>query len=135
MNVDYAGGGTMLVVHAGGSPASFHTVTAQVRIWSTVAQCRAVLDKHHLLPQFPAAVRTFSHPTVRWRLQSQGCCGPGFHTLLSAENLADAAPTQAEFFGFTTVVDNSCDDSDFELAVDYLLPEFEPYATRTDEFV
>jgi hydroxypyruvate reductase len=43
------------------------------------------------------------------------------HTLLSAENLAEAARTQAESFGFTTIVDNSCDDWDFELAADYLL--------------
>jgi glycerate 2-kinase len=88
---------------------------------STVAQCRAVLDKYHLLPQFPASIRDFFQSDRLVETPKPGVLRSRVHTLLSAENLAEAARTQAESFGFTTIVDNSCDDWDFELAADYLL--------------
>jgi hydroxypyruvate reductase len=88
---------------------------------STVAQCRAVLDKYHLLPQFPASIRDFFQSDRLVETPKPGDLRSRVHTLLSAENLADAARMQAESFGFTTIVDNSCDDWDFELAADYLL--------------
>jgi hydroxypyruvate reductase len=88
---------------------------------STVAQCRAVLDKYHLLPQLPASIRDFFESDRLVETPKPGELRSRSHTLLSAENLAEAARTQAESFGFTTVVDNSCDDWDLELAADYLL--------------
>jgi hydroxypyruvate reductase len=88
---------------------------------STVAQCRAVLDKYHLLPQFPASIRDFFESDSLVETPKPGELRSRVHTLLSAENLAEAARTQAESFGFTTVVDNSCEDWDLELAADYLL--------------
>jgi hydroxypyruvate reductase len=88
---------------------------------STVAQCRAVLDKYHLLPQFPASIRDFFESDRLVETPKPGGRQSRVHTLLSAENLAEAARTQAEAFGFTTVVDNTCDDWDFERAADYLL--------------
>jgi glycerate 2-kinase len=88
---------------------------------STVAQCRAVLDKYHLLPQFPASIRDFFESDRLVETPKPGGLRSRVHTLLSAENLAEAARAHAESFGFRTVVDNSCDDWDFELAADYLL--------------
>jgi hydroxypyruvate reductase len=88
---------------------------------STVAQCRAALDKYHLLPQFPASIREFFESDRLVETPKPGGLRSRVHTLLSAENLAEAARAQAESLGFTTLVDNSCDDWDFELAADYLL--------------
>jgi glycerate 2-kinase len=47
-----------------------------------------------------------------------------FDTLLSNHDFVSAARERAESLGFTVVIDNSCDDWDYEKASDYLLERF-----------
>lgn len=88
---------------------------------STVADCNGVLKRYHLLPQFPPPVRHFFEAEFLPETPKPATLHSRFYTLLSAEDLAEAARTQAESFGFTVIVDNTCDDWDFKAAADYLL--------------
>ncbi len=88
---------------------------------TTVAQCREVLARHHLLERFPTSVRrTFESehlaetpkphelPSRAWKL-------------LDADDLAEAARSYAARLGFHAVIDNTCDDWSYDAAADYLL--------------
>lgn len=88
---------------------------------STVQQCREILARHRLLPRFPLSVRRFfeseSLPETpkRTELSAQTC------TLLDSQNLADAAARRAEALGYAAVIDNTCDEWDYQDAAKYLL--------------
>ncbi|MHB1021462.1 MAG: glycerate kinase type-2 family protein [Acidobacteriaceae bacterium] len=108
---------------------------------STVAECRAILARYHLLEQFPASVRSYfeqqdlpetpankdevqmpTHGSVT-RIHVEPACTPhGMHALLlSNEHLVGAAKKHAESLGFHVEVDNTCDDWGYAQASEYLL--------------
>lgn len=88
---------------------------------STIEECREVLQRYHLLAQFPPAVRRFfeSHALVetpkREELQARAS------VLLSAQTLAEAAANNARALGYFAVIDNSCDEWEYKAAARHLL--------------
>lgn len=88
---------------------------------STVDECRAIVARHHLLEQFPGAVREFfSSATLpetpkAAEFTSRACL------LLDASDLAAAARQKAQQMGFHVVIDNGCDDWDYAAAAQYLI--------------
>ena len=91
---------------------------------STVAQCYAIADKHHLLSQFPADVRElFEQRALEETPKVGDACFA--HTrwwpLLSNTTAQKAAAEAASRAGFAVEIDNSCDDWDYANAADYLL--------------
>lgn len=92
---------------------------------STVAECREILARYHLLEQFPAFVRRhFEQPDLPETSANADSlnASQGFHALLLAnEHLLAAAKKYAVSFGFHVEVDNTCDDWDYAQAAEYLL--------------
>lgn len=88
---------------------------------STIEQCRQILKQYALLPQFSPAVRTFFEGGLLTETPKPGGLASRVYTLLSDQDLAEAARSEAARLGFTAVVDNTCDDWDVEDAAEYLL--------------
>jgi glycerate 2-kinase len=88
---------------------------------SSVADCREILARFALLPHFPTSVRRFFDSTALPETPKPGSFPTRVITLLSADDLAQAARRKAESLGFFTVVDNSCDDQDYRPAAQHLL--------------
>ena len=94
------------------------------------SECEKLLERFHLLEQFPASVRQFfeklrdGHYPLPPNPDHPAFQNARFEILLSNHNFVDAARDFAESLGFTVVVDNSCDDWDYEKAGRYLLDEF-----------
>ena len=91
---------------------------------TSVFDCRNIVEKYELLPQFPASVRELFEQDVLEEtpksddpvfVRSRWC------TILSNKSAVDAAAEEAARLGFTVVIDNSCDDWDYARAADYLL--------------
>ncbi len=88
---------------------------------STVNECREILTRYRLLPQFPAAVKRFFESTElpetpkAAELHAHAC------VLLDAEDLAGAAARRAAALGWTAIVDNTCDEWEYRAAAKYLL--------------
>ena len=88
---------------------------------STVDQCREIIARYPGLHQFPASVqRFFALPGLEETPKPEEVTAR-FLTLLSADDLAEAAQKRANDLGFHTVIDNTCDDWDYRAAADYLL--------------
>jgi len=88
---------------------------------TTVAQCCKVLADHSLLDRLPASVqRFFASPQLAETPKPGQLVSPAY-MLLDAGDLAEAARTRAADLGFSTSIDNSCDDWDYAAAADYLL--------------
>lgn len=96
-------------------------------IRSTPQECQAILNRYHLLDKFPKSVREFfesldlAHapaPSVEPIPHNR------FDTLLSNQDLVDAARDHAQSLGYHTVIDNTCDDWDYREASVYLLNRF-----------
>ncbi len=88
---------------------------------STVDDCRKILARYHLLPQIPAPVqRLFTNPSLP-ETPKPGAFPARAVTLLSSEDLAEAARRAAEARGFHAIIDNTPDDWDFRDAAAYLL--------------
>ena len=88
---------------------------------STLAECREVLELYDLLRQFPAPVRRFFEADDLPETPKPGAFAARVVTLLSEDDLAEAARRKAEALGFATVIDNHCDDWDYRPAAEYLL--------------
>lgn len=110
---------------------------------STVAECRAIIDRYSLLDRFPPRVRDFfvdsnlpETPGVKKPRQLAVARAAqseveremrpelphsSFDVLLSNDDLIQAARTNAETLGWKVFVDNACDDWDYREAADYLL--------------
>lgn len=88
---------------------------------STVRECREILAHYELLPQFPSAVRQFFESAnlpetpKSTELHAEAC------VLLSANELASAAAHRAEALGWMAVINNTCDDWEYQAAAKYLL--------------
>jgi glycerate 2-kinase len=88
---------------------------------TTLDDCRAVLDRYHLLARFPASVqRFFADPSLP-ETPKPNQLPARTHILLDPDELAEAARDHAEQLGFHAVIDNTCDDWDYRAAADYLL--------------
>jgi glycerate 2-kinase len=89
---------------------------------STVAECREILHRYHLAERLtPALCAFFDDPDLP---ETPKLAEPPVETLLSSDDLIDAARTQAQTLGYEVVVDNSCDDWDYAEAAHYLLGRF-----------
>jgi hydroxypyruvate reductase len=91
---------------------------------TTVEQCRSILEKYSLLSQFPESVRRFFEYELK-ESPKAGEIETQVYSLLSSDDLAEAARESAERRGFSVVVDNSCDDWDYRAAADYLFQRLE----------
>jgi glycerate 2-kinase len=89
---------------------------------STVAECREIVQRYHLEQRFTPAVRAFfDDPALP---ETPALAHAPVETLLSSDDLIDAAREKALALGYETVVDNSCDDWDYGDAARYLLDRF-----------
>lgn len=88
---------------------------------STIEDCRGILAKFSLLRQFPLSVqRFFNSGNLPGTVQGHELCSPVW-TILSADDMAEAARNAAERLGFRCEIDNYCDDWDYRNAAEYLL--------------
>lgn len=102
----------------------------------TPAAVAALLERYPLLPQFPAAVRSFFQPSFfQHSTSNEPATPPGsqldparsFHDLLlSTDDLARAATRHAQALGYAVTVDNRCDDWDYAQAAPFLLARLQP---------
>jgi glycerate 2-kinase len=90
---------------------------------STVAECREILDRYHLLPRFSPGVRAFFEDPQLPETPSLDGSSP-VETLLSSDDLIDSAREMAERLGYEVVIDNTCDDWDYLDAARHLLGRF-----------
>ena len=89
---------------------------------STVAECREIVHRYHLEERFTPAVRAFfDDPALP---ETPALAHAPVETLLSSDDLIDAAREKAVALGYETVIDNSCDDWDYGDAARYLLDRF-----------
>src|SRR5580658_3209715 len=90
---------------------------------STVAECREIIDRYHLRERFTPGVRAFfDGPDLP---ETPALPEAPVETLLSSDDLIDAARTMALSLGYEVVIDNSCDDWDYADAARYLLDRFQ----------
>jgi hydroxypyruvate reductase len=89
---------------------------------STVAECREILHRYRLGERFTPGVRAFfDDPDLP---ETPALPVAPVETLLSSDDLIDAAGALARTLGYEVVVDNSCDDWDYSDAARYLLDRF-----------
>jgi hydroxypyruvate reductase len=88
---------------------------------STVAECREVLERYHLLPQFPSAVRRFVESDALIETPKPAELHTRSSVLLNAQTLAEAAARNAEAQDYLAVIDNTCDEWEYKAAAYYLL--------------
>jgi hydroxypyruvate reductase len=88
---------------------------------STVEECREVLARYGLLKRFPASVRQFFASEELRETPKPAQLSARVLTLLSADDTAVIAKQRAEQLGFYAVIDNTCDDWDYDAAAEYLL--------------
>jgi glycerate 2-kinase len=90
---------------------------------STVAQCRGILERYRLYERFTPGLKSFfENPELPETPQLPN--GP-VETLLSSDDLLNAAQAHARTLGYEVVIDNTCDDWDYADATRYLLDRFE----------
>lgn len=87
---------------------------------STVAECKQILERYRLLPQFPVAVRRFFESEGLVETPKPTELHARASVLLSAETLAEAAAKNAEALGYCAVIDNACDEWGYKAAAQYL---------------
>src|SRR5882757_8292706 len=91
---------------------------------TSVEDCRRIVEKHGLLPQFPSSVRElFERDALEETPKSDD---PVFvrsrwWTILSNKTAIDAASAEATRLGFSVTIDNSCDDWNYDRAAEYLV--------------
>jgi glycerate 2-kinase len=88
---------------------------------STVNQCREILARYQLPDRLPASVRRFFDRPNFAETPKPGSFEARTVTLLSSDQLAEAARARAERLGFHAVIDNTCDDWDYQTAAEYLV--------------
>ncbi len=88
---------------------------------STVEDCRQILERYHLLSQFPATVRRFFESASLVETPKPHQLHSRASVLLSAQTLAEAAANNAAALGYLPVIDNDCDDWEYKAAASHLL--------------
>ncbi|MHB1796007.1 MAG: glycerate kinase type-2 family protein [Acidobacteriaceae bacterium] len=89
--------------------------------FSTVAECKEILERYRLLARFPATVRRFFTSEALVETPKPEALHAQASVLLSAQALAEAAAKNAEAQGYLAVIDNSCDEWEYKAAAHYLL--------------
>ena len=88
---------------------------------STVEQCQEILLRYEMMKRFPDSVRRFfSSPLLPETPKAHQFSAQSF-TLLTSDDLAEAARRRAENLGFYATIDNTCDDWEYRRAAVYLL--------------
>jgi hydroxypyruvate reductase len=91
---------------------------------TSVEDCHSIVSKHGMLSQFPSSVRElFERHALEETPKSDD---PIFQnsrwwTVLSNAAAVNTVEEEATRLGFTTHIDNSCDDWDYQRTADYLL--------------
>jgi len=88
---------------------------------STVEQCREILARYDLMEKFPASLRRFFGNSDLPEIPKTHQFSARYLTLITSDDLAEAARRRAEDLGFYAVIDNTCDDWDYRRAAVYLL--------------
>ena len=88
---------------------------------STVEQCREILARYDLQSRFPLSVRQFFARHDLPETPKPASLAARAITLLTSDDLAEAARRRAEELGFHVVIDNTCDDWDYRAAAEYLV--------------
>jgi glycerate 2-kinase len=91
---------------------------------TSVEDCYRIAEKYNLLNQFPKSARElFERHALEETPKSddQAFCRSRWWTVLSNQTAVEQASIAAERAGFVVQVDNSCDDWDYERAVEHLL--------------
>ena len=88
---------------------------------STVQQCQDILKRYDLLTRFPASVRAFFASPDLPETPKPSAYSSSIVTLLSSEDLAQAAQGEAEARGFHVLCDDLTDDWDYREAAHHLL--------------
>jgi hydroxypyruvate reductase len=91
---------------------------------TSVEDCYRIAEKHGLLTQLPHSTRElFERRALEETPKSndQAFCRSRWWTILSNQTAVEQASAAAESAGFAVLVDNSCDDWDYERAAGYLL--------------
>jgi len=102
---------------------------------TSVEDCYRIAARHGMIDQFPESVRAlFRSRSLEETPKSDD---PAFHhsrwwTVLSNASLIESAKDEAERQGFRVEVDNSCDDSDYVQAADYLLQRLRELRSTAD---
>jgi glycerate 2-kinase len=91
---------------------------------ATWADCAAVLERYKLLPRFPVTVREYFLSLAR-KPPKPATTGPLAKTqvdvLLSNHDFVNAARHHARALGYRVVIDNTCDNWNYDDASKYLL--------------
>jgi hydroxypyruvate reductase len=88
---------------------------------TTVAQCREILARYHLLERFPTPVRRFFQSPDLPETPKPGELISRSWKLVDSDELAHAAQIHATTLGFHTLIDSTCDDWKFDAAANYLV--------------
>ena len=88
---------------------------------STVEECKEVLERYQLLAQFPLAVRRFFESEDLVETPKPGMLQARASVLLSAQTVAEAAANNSRALGYFAVIDNSCDEWEYQAAARHLL--------------
>lgn len=96
---------------------------------STVSDCDAIAERYGMFSHFPERVRAMFEGGKLQETPKPGDMAFGnsrYVTVLSNQTAVSAAADRAKLVGFEVVVDNHCDDWDYEQAADYLLARLRP---------
>jgi glycerate 2-kinase len=89
---------------------------------STIAECREIICRYNMQERLPGALVTFFASSDL--PETPRFPAPPVTTLLSSDDLLDAARSHALKLGYEVVIDNTCDDWDYADAARYLLERF-----------
>lgn len=91
---------------------------------STPADVRALVDRYALGTKLPESMLRLMEEDSFSSADNGDFHNSWFEVLLSSEDLVENARALADKAGYYVVVDNSCDDLDYEQAAHYLLERF-----------
>jgi hydroxypyruvate reductase len=88
---------------------------------STSADCRDVLQRYELSEHLPASILRLLDSPALAETPKPGAFASRILPLLSSNDLCLAAERHATALGFNVVIDNTCDEWDYQAAADYLI--------------
>lgn len=91
---------------------------------SNSESCKEIIDRFKLAETFPKAIADFFRSNKFSETPKPGELQAKVSVVLSSSDLAETASKQAENMGFTAVIDNACDDWEYQKAAKYLLERF-----------
>jgi hydroxypyruvate reductase len=88
---------------------------------STIAECRGVLQRYGIVDRLPASLRRLLDSPALPETPKPGSFYANTLVLLSSSDLCLAAERHAASMGYHVVIDNTCDEWDYQAAAAYLL--------------